>query len=424
MEPDYLAGVSKVIYGSMAEADPEAVWVQMAWTFRGADWTNPRLEAMIHGVPQGRMLLLDYFCEQDELWRRHGFFGAPFLWNYLGNFGGNTPLSGPLNRVNQRLTGLMNDASAGNAAGIGSTLEGLNNQTMYEFLFDRAWAGPQLDAAVWLREQARCHAGAPDTAVESALDTLWWKALKDRRLGSCGDVFTMVPRLAPGSTRGFLGEGKVYPPAPLAAAWKKMLEASPTARSRDAYRSDLCDITLLSVTAAGAELRRSMFEAYNRKDASAFKTLSARFLGMGRDLNAFLGTRPPFLFGKWVADARAWGRDAAEADYDERNARTIVTTWVGRGQKLNDYAGRNWSGLLGGYYLGRWQIYLDSIASSLDRGTNLDSQALDERIKDFEWQWARTAGGKFPARPRGDCYAMSFRLFKKYAPDLPALDAP
>jgi alpha-N-acetylglucosaminidase len=162
----------------------------------------------------------------------------------------------------------------------------------------------------------------------------------------------MVPRLAPGSTRGFLRE-VVYPPAPLAAAWKKMLEAGPTARSRDAYQSDLCDITRLSLTAAAAELRRSMFEAFNRKDASAFKKLSAQFLGLGRDLNAFLGTQPAYLFGKWVADARAWGKDAAEADYFERNARTIVTTWVGRDQKLNDYAGRDWNGLLAGYYLGR-----------------------------------------------------------------------
>lgn len=32
-EPGYLASVSKAIYAGMAEADPEAVWYQMSWTF-------------------------------------------------------------------------------------------------------------------------------------------------------------------------------------------------------------------------------------------------------------------------------------------------------------------------------------------------------------------------------------------------------
>ena len=229
----------------------------------------------------------------------------------------------------------------------------------------------------------------------------------------------MVPRLAPGFTRGFLGEAKVYPAAPLAAAWKEMLQASPAARSRDAYRNDLADITRFSLAAVGSEVRRSLLDAFNRKDAAAFKHLSAQFLGLGRDLNAFLGTRPDFLFGTWVADARRWGKNAAEADYYERNARTIVTTWMGRNENLNDYAGRDWNGLLAGYYLGRWQIYLDTIAGSLEHGAMLDAEALDGRVEDFEWRWARTAGGKFPAKPRGDCYAMSLELFKKYAPLLP-----
>jgi alpha-N-acetylglucosaminidase len=415
-EPEFLAGVSGAIYSSMAEADPNAVWVQMAWSFRETNWTNPRLDAMIHAVPKGRMLLLDYFCENDELWPRHRFFGAPFIWNYLGNFGGNTTLCGPINLVNKRLTTLINDSSLDNCVGIGSTLEGLNNQTMYEFLFDRAWAGPQLDAADWLKAQARCHAGAPDAAVESALQIFWRDALDDSLHSAGGDVFTMVPRLAPGFTRGMLRDAIVYPAAPLAAAWDKMLQARPAVRSRNAYRSDLADITRLSMTAAANDLRRSMFDAFNRKDAAAFTNLSAQFLTLGRDLNGFLGTRPDLLFGKWVTDARRWGANAAEADYYELNARTILTTWMGRDQKLNDYAGRDWNGLLVSYYLPRWQIYLDTVAASLKDNTPLDAHALDSRVADFDWQWARTSGSKLPAFPRGDTYTMSLNLFKKYSP--------
>jgi alpha-N-acetylglucosaminidase len=425
-QPEYLASVSKAIYDSMAEADPDAVWVQMAWTFKGGGWTNPRLEAMIKAVPPGRMILLDYFCEHIELWRRHQFFGAPFIWNYLGNFGGNTPVIGPINRVNQRLTAAMNDASLTNLVGIGSTLEGLNNQSMYEFLFERAWAGPQCDVTNWLHAQARCRAGTNDPAVESAYETFWMDVIDNRgdgrhpdggdhqNDGSRGDTFMMVPRLAPGSTRGFLGEAKEYPPAPLAAAWREMLEAGPTACAHDAFRADLVDVTRLSLTCIAGKLRHEMFLAYNRKDAAEFKNLEAQFLGLGHNLNTLLATRPNYLMGQWIADARAWGKDGAEADHYERNARTIVTTWFGKNNMLNDYAGRDWNGLLDGYYLRRWQFYLDAMSKALEAGTPPDSK-IDQRVADFEWQWARQTGGNFPAQPVGDTVAIAKKLYAKYA---------
>lgn len=423
MEPDYLGGVAKTIYGSMAEADPDAVWVQMAWTFMG--WPNRSLEGMISAVPNGRMLLLDYFGENTELWKRHKFFGAPFIWNYLGNFGGNTVIHGPINRVNERITTVMNDASLTNFTGIGSTLEGLHNQSMYEFLFDRAWAGPQCDTKAWLRAQAGARTGAADPAVESAFETFWFSAMGGDKGGdhagdgSGGDIFQMVPRLAPGSTRGYLGDAKTFRPAPIAAAWRQMLDASPESRGHDAYRNDLAEITRIAMTTVGDGLRRSMFDAFNRKDAAAFKKLSTQFLELGRELDDFLGTRQNLCLGNWIAAARAWGKDSAEADYYERNARTIVTTWFGKNNSLNDYAGRDWNGLLAGYYLGRWQVYLDGIARALYAGTKPDFKKLDQLVADFEWQWARSVGGTFKTKPAGDCYETSRALFKKYAGSFP-----
>lgn len=413
MAPDYLAGVSRTIYESMSAADPAAVWVQMAWTFRGG-WSNPSLEAMIEAVPKGRMLLLDYFCESDELWRRHDFFGAPFIWDYLGNFGGNTPVNGPITQVNQRLTALMNDASVTNCAGLGSTLEGLNNQSMYEFLFARAWAGAQCDPGAWLRDQAQCHAGGPDAAVESSFQTFWLKVVGDRVDNSDGDIFMIVPSLSPPG-RGYLGDARAYLAAPLAEAWQEMLAAGPSARGRAAYRNDLADITATAMAGAATEVHRQMFDAFKRKDASAFKPLAAKFLEMGHELDTLLGTRPDYRFGTWVTGARGWGKNHDEADYYEQNARTIVTTWMGRSHSLNDYAGRDWNGLLAGYYLGRWQLYLDAVSAALAAGQEPDMAAIDGRLQDFEWTWARSTGGKFTGQAQGDCYAISLALFKKYS---------
>ena len=48
-EPAYLADTARAIYGGMTAVDPEAVWLQMAWTFHNdhEHWTAPRLSAMI-----------------------------------------------------------------------------------------------------------------------------------------------------------------------------------------------------------------------------------------------------------------------------------------------------------------------------------------------------------------------------------------
>ena len=68
-EPSYLASVSRAIYDGMAEVDPDAIWLQMAWTFRAdrGHWSDERLSAMIGAVPAGRMVLIDYVCENTRI---------------------------------------------------------------------------------------------------------------------------------------------------------------------------------------------------------------------------------------------------------------------------------------------------------------------------------------------------------------------
>ena len=77
----------------MKQSDPDAVWLQMTWLFYfdRKHWSNPRIDAYVNAVPQNKMILLDYFAENTEVWKTtNSYFGQPYLWCYLGNFGGNT----------------------------------------------------------------------------------------------------------------------------------------------------------------------------------------------------------------------------------------------------------------------------------------------------------------------------------------------
>ena len=125
-EPDYLARVAQRIYGTLTEVDPQATWLQMTWLFYfdSAHWTPERIRAYLRAVPQDRMLLLDYYAEDVELWRRtESFFGQPFLWCYLGNFGGNTMLAGNFHETSRRLEAALDAQSGNSLSGIGATLE-------------------------------------------------------------------------------------------------------------------------------------------------------------------------------------------------------------------------------------------------------------------------------------------------------------
>ena len=141
-EPDYLAGVSSNIYASLQQVDPAAQWLQMSWVFyyKRRQWTPERLKAYLTAVPQGKMILLDYFCEKTEVWREtDGFFGQPYIWCYLGNFGGNTMLVGNLHELDCKLSHAFEEQQ-GNMMGIGSTLESFDNSPqIFEFLLEHPW---------------------------------------------------------------------------------------------------------------------------------------------------------------------------------------------------------------------------------------------------------------------------------------------
>ena len=127
-EPSYLRRVSRQVYQSLEKADKKAVWLQMTWLFwnEKKDWTNERIKAYITAFPSKKSLLLDYYCERHEVWQQTDkYFGVPYIWCYLGNFGGNTVLVGNLYDINKRLENTFANGGK-NFEGLGSTLEGFD----------------------------------------------------------------------------------------------------------------------------------------------------------------------------------------------------------------------------------------------------------------------------------------------------------
>ncbi len=413
-EPSYLANVARAIYGGMVQVDSNAVWMQMAWTFRDRKkWTDDRLSAMITAVPQGRMELIDYVCEDQELFREtKSFYGAPFIWDYLGNFGGNTFLVGPLDKINQRLTAAMDDTTLTNFTGVGATLEGFNNPVVYEMLFDRVWAGDDFDLTKWIYSEANARAGIVDPNVEAAWEILHEKILVNanpigRHLSifqTCVVNLDNVSNIAPAKV--------VYQNADLIHAWRLLLQAAPAAQGSAAFQRDLVDTTRQALMNAGLSYYNEMAVAYKRKDPDEFQKAANKFMGLGFDLDKFLGTRSEFLLGKWIDDAKSWSAGPGEDAYYEKDARSIITTWGGH---LNDYAGRQWNGLMRDYYLPRWQLLINATLEDLKREKPVNRKELEQEWRNHDTNFVMNAGDDYLTRPKGDFFSMSAELFNKYA---------
>ena len=378
-EPDYLNKVTKHIYESLTAVDPEAEWLQMAWFlyYQRKDYTQERTRAMLTGVPQGKMTMLDYYCEYKEMWREHeGFYGQPFIWCYLGNFGGNTNVQGRVKEAGERIEKALAECGD-NLVGIGSTLEGLDVQQFpYEYILEKAWDFAKSDEQV-VNELADRHTGNESTAAREA-----WKLLYNKVLDiTPGNFAAPLPCSYP--VMGKENRKAKYEPRDLLAVWDYLL-------AQDRVTTDAMTIDLLWV---GRQLlgdlfleeKRALDEAYGHRDKKAFYAHSDTLIELLSDLDNLNSHHPHATLGQWIGQARDLGRSPEVKDYYEMNARRLITTWGG---SLNDYACRNWNGLMWDYYAKRWEIYIREMTVGIISGHDYDDAKMQAAIEKFQEKWA------------------------------------
>lgn len=92
----YLSSITNGTMASLKTADSDAVWLMQGWLFysNSAFWTNDRIAAYLGGVTNNAdMLILDLFSESQPQWQRtNSYFGKPWIWCELHDYGGNQGL--------------------------------------------------------------------------------------------------------------------------------------------------------------------------------------------------------------------------------------------------------------------------------------------------------------------------------------------
>ena len=380
-DPDYLNKVTRHIYESLTAVDPQAEWLQMAWFlyYQSGDYTRERTRAMLTGVPQGKMTMLDYYCEYKEMWREHdGFYGLPFIWCYLGNFGGNTNVQGRVKEAGERIERALQECGD-NLVGIGSTLEGLDIQQFpYEYILEKAWDFGKTDEQV-INELADRHAG-----FESAPARQAWQLLYN-------DVLDITPgnfaAPLPCSYPEFGKESRKveYEPRDLLAVWDYLLaqdNATTDAMTIDLVwvgRQLLGDLFLVEKQAFDMALKQQDREGVFAQSNILFELLS--------DIDILNSHHPQATLSHWLQQARDLGSTSKVKDYYEMNARRLITTWGGL---LNDYACRCWNGLMWDYYTKRWEIYIREATVAILSRKAFDDKSFRTQADKIQQKWVNS----------------------------------
>ncbi len=417
-EPEYLATVSRTIYNGMSSVDPDAKWVQMGWTFYYMKlWKDDpeRLKAMIKAVPEDRMIILDYFAEREEVWRNtEAWYGAPYIWCYLGNFGGNTEMAAPIINVAKKLVNAEDDISHGKLFGIGSTLEGFGvNRFMYEWLFEYAWNKDISNLDKWISDYAVTRTKHYDPVADKAYHSLFNLVYNDQVSGvAMGSLMHTRPILT--GVKGYQRPSK-YDYEELTKILTMMLTADDASLQSKEYLQDLVLVTKQILDNLIIPVRKKLNDAYVKGDSVELEKQIRIFTGILDDQDRLLGTQSDLLLGKWVNDARTFGNDSVSKAYYEKNARVLISTWGNEGNDIIDYASRGLSGMISSYYKVRWEMFFDILRSHLKHGVALDMEAINKEMAAFEWRWTNQQT-TFNSVPEGNPLEIVKEIHKKYNP--------
>ena len=415
----YLDGMSKKVFNSMVAADPKAIWVMQGWMFHYNNkfWQPQQIKALLNAVPNEQMIVLDLYSDAHPVWNRtEAYYGKPWIWSMLQNFGGNISLFGRMRHVAADPAIALHDPESKNMRGIGITPEGIEqNPALFALMLENVWTDTPIDADKWLLNYAQRRYGQRNDQINEAwhilLNTVYSGGLTEG-----GPESIIVARPTFKKTIDRVLTKLDYDPAQLVKAWGLFINASDSLKQSDGFQYDLVDITRQVLANYASPLQQQMVKAYHAGNKEQFKLYSAQFLQLMDDMDALLSTRKDFLLGKWIAEARANGVTDKEKNLYEFNARDLVTLWGDKESGLREYSNRQWAGLIKGYYKQRWAMFFDQLNKSLAAGTPFDELAFDKQVKDWEWQWVNKHDNAYSNTINGNSVEKAKQLFEKYNP--------
>ncbi|XP_058077596.1 alpha-N-acetylglucosaminidase isoform X2 [Magnolia sinica] len=433
-DPTYISLLGAAVYKAMSKGDKDAVWL---------------MQALLHSVPFGKMIVLDLFADVKPIWETSSqFYGTPYVWCLLHNFGGNIEMYGLLDSVS---SGPIDARVSQNSTmvGVGMCMEGIEqNPVVYELMSEMAFRSERVQVVEWLKSYSHRRYGRAVHQSDAA-----WKILY-KTIYNCTDgiadhnkdFIVQFPDFDPSlkshsnsskegqlqnlsirdSTRRFsFREMSSDLPQPhlwystkeVIHALQLLIEAGNDLAGSTTYRYDLVDLTRQVLSKYANQVYLDALTAFRQNNANALTHQSRKFVELIKDIETLLASDDNFLLGTWLQSAKKLATSQSETRQYEWNARTQVTMWFDttntNQSKLHDYANKFWSGLLESYYLPRASSYFSHLLTSLRENQSFQMEKWRREWISYSNKWQ--AGSElYPVKAQGNALEISKALFQKY----------
>lgn len=336
------------------------------------------LKALDEFLLQGNILVLDLQSEQHPQYNRtKSFYGQPFIWCMLHNFGGTLGMHGSIRLVNVEVprAARMENSSM---VGVGITPEGIHqNYVVYEFALEKAWQHRRINERKWIRHFSTVRYGF--ASAEHAWLLLLKSVYAFEGPQNMRGKYTLCRRPTLKWRPWTWYDGKLVRKAVGKFVTIAFNESSPT-RDNNLFRRDLVDLTRQFLQNQADTLYLNIVDAFKAKtSANQFRRMSEQFLDLLNDLDSLLATHNDFLLGNFLEGAKALGLNGAERKQHEFNARNQITLWGPDGQ-IVDYATKQWSGIVRDYYAPRWSLFFAQLTTSLEQNSPFNQSQFQRDV--------------------------------------------
>ncbi|XP_075033481.1 alpha-N-acetylglucosaminidase isoform X2 [Mixophyes fleayi] len=393
--------------------DPGAIWLMQGWLFVNSPsfWKPAQIRALLHGAPIGRIIVLDLFAENMPVYQStESFYGQPFIWCMLHNFGGNHGLYGQVDSVN---TGPFDALAFNNSTmvGTGITPEGIEqNDMIYELMNEIAWLSNPLNLTEWISSYSTRRYGLENTNAQSA-----WQLLLES-VYNCTQSWkdhNHSPLVRRPSLR--MNTDICYNQTKLFEAWMFMYYATPYLADSSTFLYDLVDVTREALQQLVTEYYKEIRVAYLNEDLEKVMTAGGVLVyDLLPELDNLLSSQPQFLLGRWLEAARQMAVTEEEASLYDMNSRNQITLWGPTGNIL-DYANKQFGGLVQDYYKERWSLFLWCLIESLNMDIPFQQDLFNKAVFSVENEFIYN-GKKYSSTPTGNTIEIVKNIFIKYYP--------
>mmetsp|Transcript_16406 Transcript_16406/g.30686 ORF Transcript_16406/g.30686 Transcript_16406/m.30686 type:complete len:739 (+) Transcript_16406:52-2268(+) len=419
---DYLSSVSNSVYNAMQKVDTNAIWVTQGWMFHSDPefWQGDQIKAFVTGVDTGKLIVLDLHAEQWPIYKdTDSFYGTPFIFDTIFNFGGRSGMYGRLEQLSNEIA----EATEGEntLVGIGVAPEAIEtNPVSYDLQFDHVMNPGAHDIDKYVEKYVARRYSSSSSELLSAWQLLSqsvynFTSEQNYLQGAPGNIIVERPQWNATQVSCCAVIDDFYDTQDVVDALGYFLRADDGKNGLDkesAYRFDTLNTGLQVITNHAYDIYKNIQANFETNDKDAFESNVQIFMKCLTLADAILADQPERMLGFWIENARLAGGSDEEQDQMEENARMIVTVWgPDKDASLHEYAFRLWNGLINKFYAQRWNKFFAEIMSTNDWESGFNQTHFDDEIKEWEWEWTKQKGLELPTKPNGQGLEVAKQIY-------------